>query len=124
MKIEIKGDPPSLKNSKQIFVNRRTGKPFITSSKNSKVWQASAIDQLRDQFKGLKVTEYPINIAFEFWFGSKRRKDLDNALSGCMDALVQAEVIEDDDVAHVDNISVSFGGYDKEDPRVIIYIDD
>lgn len=124
MRLEISGDPPSLKNSKQIFVNRKTGKPFITSSKNSKVWQASAIDQLRDQFKGLVVSGYPINIAVEFWFGSKRRKDLDNALSGVMDALVQAEVIVDDDVAHVDNISVSFAGYDKNEPKVIIYLDD
>lgn len=41
-----------------------------------------------------------------------------------MDALVQAEVLVDDDVEHVDNISVSFGGYDKEDPRVVIYLDD
>ena len=124
MKLIVSGEVPSLKNSKQIFINKRTNKPFITSSKTSKIWQASAIDQLRDQFKGLQVTDYPINIAFEFWFGSKRRKDLDNALSGCMDALVQAEVLVDDDVEHVDNISVSFGGYDKEDPRVVIYLDD
>jgi len=124
VKLIILGEVAALKNSKQIFINKRTNKPFITSSKNSKIWQASAIDQLRDQFKGLQVTDYPINIAFEFWFGSKRRKDLDNALSGCMDALVQAEVLVDDDVEHVDNISVSFGGYDKEDPRVVIYLDD
>ena len=124
MKLTIDGEVPALKNSKQIYVNRRTGKPFITSSKNSKVWQASAIDQLRDQFKGLVVKDYPINIAVEFWFGSRRRKDLDNALSGVMDALVQAGVIEDDDVAHVDNISISYGGYDKEKPKTIIYLDD
>ena len=124
MKLEISGDPPALKNSKQIFVNRRTGKPFITSSTRSKVWQASAIDQLRDQFKGLVVKDYPINVAMEFWFSTKRRKDLDNALSGVMDALVQAEVLLDDDVAHVDNISISFGGYSKDEPKVIIYLDD
>jgi Holliday junction resolvase RusA-like endonuclease len=124
MKLEISGDPPALKNSKQIYVNKRTGKPFITSSNRSKVWQASAIDQLRDQFKDLKVVDYPINVAVEFYFATKRRKDLDNALSGVMDALVHAGILEDDDVAHVDNISISFGGYDKENPRTIIYIDD
>lgn len=124
MKLEISGEVPALKNSKQIFINKRTGKPFITSSTRSKVWQASAIDQLRDQFQGLIVTDYPINIAIEFYFSTKRRKDLDNALSGVMDALVQAEVITDDDIAHVDNISISFGGYDKDNPRCIIYLDD
>jgi Holliday junction resolvase RusA-like endonuclease len=124
MKLEISGDPPALKNSKQIFVNKRTGKPFITSSDRSKVWQASAIDQLRDQFKDLKVVDYPINVAMEFYFGSKRRKDLDNACSGVMDAMVTAGIIEDDSVAYVDTISLQFGGYDKENPRVVIYLDD
>lgn len=124
MRLEITGDPPALKNSKQIFVNRRTGKPFITSSTRSKVWQASAIDQLRDQFKDLKVSGYPISVAMEFYFGSKRRKDLDNACSGVMDALVQAGILEDDDTMHVDNISLAFGGYDKENPRVLVFLDD
>lgn len=124
MRLVIAGDPPALKNSKQIYVNKRTGKPFITSSNRSKAWQASAIDQLKDQFKGYRVSGYPINIAVEVYFATKRRKDLDNALSGIMDALVHAEVIEDDDVAHVDTISLSFGGYDKEAPRVEIYLDD
>jgi len=124
MRLVIDGDVPSLKNSKQIFVNRRTGKPFITSSNNSKVWQASAENQLRDQFKGLKVSDYPINIAMTFYYGSKRRKDLDNSCNSVMDALVHAGIIEDDNIVYVDNISLSFGGYDKDNPRVEIFLDD
>jgi len=49
---------------------------------------------------------------------------LDNSVSAVLDALVHAGVIEDDNINFVDNISASFGGYDKEDPRVNIYIDD
>lgn len=124
MKLIIDGEVPSLKNQKQIYINKRTGKPFITSSKNSKVWQATAVDQLRDQFKGLKVVDYPINVAMEFYYSTKRSKDLDNSCFAVLDAMVHSGVIEDDDFKHVDNISISFGGFDKENPRVLIYIDD
>lgn len=124
MKLTVLGDVPSLKNSKQIFTNRTTGKPFITSSNNSKVWQAEAKRQLQEQFRGLSVTDYPINIAMTFYYGTKRRKDLDNSCSGVMDALVASGIIIDDDVAHIDTISLSFGGYDKLNPRVEIYLDD
>ena len=124
MRLEIKGNTPALKNAKQIFVNKRTGKPFITSSNLSKEWQASAKAQLREQFEGYKVTGYPISIAMEFFFKTKRAKDLDNAATSVLDALVHAGVIEDDNINYVDTLSISFGGYDKENPRVNIYIDE
>lgn len=124
MILTILGDVPSLKNQKQIFVNKRTGKPFITSSVRSKAWQATAEDQLRDQFKDLKVSGYPINIAMEFYYPTKRAKDIDNSVSAVLDAMVHAGVIEDDNINFVDSISASFSGYDKENPRVIIYLDD
>lgn len=124
MRLEIKGNTPALKNAKQIFVNRRTGKPFITSSNLSKEWQASAKQQLREQFEGYKISGYPISIAMEFYFKTKRAKDLDNAATSVLDAMVAAGVIEDDNINFVDNISISFGGFDKDDPKVIIYLDD
>lgn len=124
MHLVITGDVPALKNQKQIFVNRATGKPFITSSQRSKVWQADAKRQLIEQFKDFKVSGYPISIAMEFYYPTKRAKDLDNSASAVLDALVHAGVIEDDNINFVDNISLSFGGYDKENPRVDIFLDD
>lgn len=124
MRLVITGEVPSLKNSKQIFVNKRTGKPFITSSSNSKTWQAEAKRQLTEQFAGYQISGYPISIAITCYFGTKRRKDLDNVCGGVMDALVHAGILEDDDVSHVDNIDLSFGGYDKEAPRTEIFLDD
>lgn len=124
MRLEIKGNTPALKNAKQIFINKRTGKPFITSSSLSKEWQAEAKRQLTEQFAGYKVTDYPISVAMEFYFKTKRAKDLDNAATSVLDAMVHSGVIEDDNINYVDNISLSFGGYDKDDPRVIIYLDD
>lgn len=124
MRLVIYGDCPSLKNSKQIFVNKRTGKPFITSSQRSKVWQASAYQQLVDQFKGLQITDYPISIAMQFYFPTKRAKDLDNACSSVLDALVHANVIKDDNINYVDSIDLQFSGYDKNEPRVEVFLDD
>lgn len=124
MRLVITGDVPSLKNSKQIFVNKRTGKPFITSSNNSKVWQAEAKRQLTEQFAGYQISGYPISVAITCYFSTKRRKDLDNVCSGVMDSLVHAGILEDDDVSHVDNLDISFGGYDKEAPRTEIFLDD
>jgi len=124
MKLTISGDVPSLKNQKQIFINKRTGKPFITSSQRSKEWQAHANIELVKQFEGYKVSGYPISIAMEFYYGSKRAKDLDNSASAVLDALVHAGIIEDDNFNYIDNLSISYGGYDKENPRVIIFLDD
>jgi Holliday junction resolvase RusA-like endonuclease len=124
MKLTINGSTPALKNAKQIFINRRTGKPFITSSNLSKEWQSSAKQQLREQFEGYKITDYPISIAMEFYFKTKRAKDLDNAATSVLDAMVAAGVIEDDNINYVDSISISFSGYDKENPRCIIFLDD
>lgn len=124
MKLTIKGDVPSLKNSKQIYRNKRTGAPFITSSNNSKVWQRNAARQLTEQFEGYSVADYPISITLIFFYSTERRKDLDNSCSSVLDAMVAAKIIKDDDFKHIDTITLQYGGKDKADPRVEIYLDD
>lgn len=118
-RIVITGVVPSLKNNKQIFLNKRTGKPFITSSSASKVWTQSALWQLKGQ---KPVAGYPVTVALTFFFKGKHRKDLDNCTSSVMDVLVSAGIIADDDYTHVDNLEVSFGGIEKDNPRVEIII--
>jgi Holliday junction resolvase RusA-like endonuclease len=53
-----------------------------------------------------------------------RRHDLDNAASSVMDALTAAQIIEDDNVNFVDCLQLQYGGHDKINPRVEIYLDD
>jgi Holliday junction resolvase RusA-like endonuclease len=118
-KLTIKGSVPSLKNQKQIFVNKRTGKPFITSSQASKVWTEDALWQLKGQ---KPITEYPVTVAMTFYFKGKHSKDLDNCTTSVLDVLVTAGILEDDDCFHVDNLEISFGGIDKEDARVEVVI--
>ncbi len=124
MRLTITGNVPSQKNRKIISVNRATGKPFLRSADSVKVWQQSALIQLKQQFRGLQVTDYPININIVVYYDNKRRHDLDNALGTIMDALTAAEVIEDDDTSHIECIVIQFGGYDKTNPRVEVYLDE
>jgi len=120
-KLIVHGNVVSLKNSKQLFVNSRTGKHFITSSVASKQWVKDSLWQL----KGVKpVTDYPTGVTMVFYFKGKHRKDLDNVCSSVMDVLRDSGILVDDDYTHVDTINLQFGGIDKSDPRVEIYLDD
>lgn len=124
MKLVITGEVPSQKNAKTVGFNRTTGKPFIMSKKEVKAWKATAIQELQQQFKGYRVTDYPITVTVVFYYSRDSRKDLDNSLSGVCDALVQAGVIEDDDWKHVECYVVQFGGLDKNNPRAEVFLDE
>lgn len=124
MLVTITGNVPSQKNRKIISRNRATGRPFLRSAPAVKQWQEHAEGQLRKQWRGLSMTDYPITVTMVFYFDNLRRHDLDNALSTVMDALVAAEVIEDDSAKYVECITVQYGGHDKINPRVEVYFDE
>lgn len=124
MKLVIEGNVPSQKNGKEIAFNRATGKRFVRSNERVKAWQETAVQSLKNQFKGLLVTDYPIALSLVFYFDNKRRHDLDNAASGVMDALAKAGVITDDSVEYVSCLTLQYGGIEKDSPRVEIYLDD
>lgn len=123
MKLTITGNVPSQKNGKEIAM-RADGTRFVRSNDRVKAWQQSAIMELKQQFKGLVVTDYPIALSICFWFDNKRRHDLDNAAAGVMDALVKAEILTDDNVNYVECITLQYGGIDKINPRAEIYFDE
>jgi Holliday junction resolvase RusA-like endonuclease len=120
--LTIPGNVPSQKNGKMISFNRRTGQRFVRSNDRVLEWKAFAVKVLEDQFKGYMVTEYPLIVMLVFFFDNKRRHDLDNAAAGVMDALRDAGVIVDDNVNYVNVLSLHYGGLDKENPRVDIYL--
>jgi hypothetical protein len=47
------GHVPSFKNTKGIYRNKRTGKPFIATDPKKKAWMQSAIHNLESQLHGL-----------------------------------------------------------------------
>lgn len=122
MRLTIKGNVPSQKNGKRIVKNG--GRTMLISNQRVLDWKKMAILELKTQFRGMQVTEYPISITLVFWFDNRRRHDLDNAAAGVMDALSDADVIEDDNVNFVDCLTLQYGGIDKTNPRAEIYLDD
>jgi Holliday junction resolvase RusA-like endonuclease len=124
MKLTILGNTPSQKNNKQIFVNSKTGKPFITSNQRVKTWHKSAYAQLKEQWQGFEMTDYPITLTVIFYRDSIRKYDLDNAYSSVADALTLAGVIEDDNVNFVECVQLQHGGKDATNPRAEIYFDE
>jgi Holliday junction resolvase RusA-like endonuclease len=117
--ITLYGQVPSLKNNKQLFINKRTGKHFITSSKSSKDWTSEAINQLAFT---KPIKDYPILLHATFYCKDNRRRDLDNMLSTVLDALRHAGILEDDSWQFIPKIVVA-GLLDKENPRVELSFD-
>ena len=126
MLLTVTGNVKAKKNNKRIAY-RGTGykkTPFIMTEKTTNDYMQSAITQMREQFAGYKITDYPISISVVFYYQTRHRKDIDNSLSTIADCMVHAGVLEDDDVAHVNHWDIRFGGYDKENPRVEIHLQD
>lgn len=119
MRITITGQTPSQKNSKQIFTNRRTGKPFITSNNRVKDWQTSAAWQLKAA--GIAFTGH-VSISYIFHVKDNRRRDLDNMIATINDALVAAGVIQDDSWQKL-SINGATALYDKADPRAELFLE-
>lgn len=92
----ITGRIPSKKNSKQIFVNRKTGGRFITSSRAWKNFENGAIWELKSQFKKRNPYKGDLYIDYTFLMKGKGATDVDNLMSGVNDLLQKAGVIEDD----------------------------
>lgn len=126
MKLIVTGNVKAKKNNKRVaYKGRGANKvPFIMTDKDTSDYIKEAVSQLEDQFKGLKVTHYPVSVQMTFYYPNKHRKDIDNSASTILDCMKTAGIIVDDDCLHVDELYCSFGGYDKENPRVEIILVD
>lgn len=124
MKLVVYGNVKAKKNNKTMAVNRRTGKMFPMTDKATTEYIKSAIIQLKEQFTGCRISNYPILVQMIFYYPTKHRKDIDNSASTILDCMKTAGIIEDDDVLHVNELYLYFGGYDKENPRVEILLED
>jgi Holliday junction resolvase RusA-like endonuclease len=110
MKIIISGRIPSKKNSK-IMVCR--GKfPMLLPSQKYTEWHKDAVIQLKGKSiiksNKIKLTFYPPD---------KRPADLSNKTESIMDLLVDCGLIEDDNWYVISELTLIFGGTDKDYPR-------
>lgn len=110
--------PISKKNSQQILLNRRTGKPFIMPSKKYKEYEAAA----RWFLPKIPAITTAVNVKCLFYMPTHRKCDLTNMLEAVDDILVGASVLQDDNFTIVQSHDGSRVLYDKEHPRTEVYI--
>lgn len=120
--IFINGRIPSKKNQKQIFKNKKTGRNFITDSKNHKEWHRTNIWTLKSSWSGQPLKKCHIELVFIF--PDRRKADLTNKAESVLDLLVDAGIIEDDNFFVVQKVVLLSGGVDKENCGCKVLIDD
>ena len=119
MKFIIPLQPISKKNSQQIFINRKTGKPFIMPSQKYKDYEAAAAYFIP---KHIRINQ-PCNIKCLFYTRNRQKCDLTNFLEAIDDVLVKVGFLADDNYTIVQSHDGSRILHDKENPRTEIYID-
>lgn len=121
LKFTVPLAPISKKNSQRIMVNKQTGKPFISPSRQYKEYEAAAmwyIPRLRQPHP----INTPVNIKCLFYMPTRRKVDLTNLLEAIDDVMVKAGLIADDDYTIIQSHDGSRVFYDKDRPRTEVYI--
>ncbi len=112
-------NPRTKKNNQNIYVNKKTGKPFVSQNDRYKQYESAAglfMPKLKEP-----INE-PVNIRALYYRDSNRIVDL-NGLNQCLhDVLVKYKVIEDDNSRIVVSTDGSRALFDKECPRTEIEI--
>lgn len=91
---------------------------MLVSSKQYKDWHKQASMELTC----VDPCESISSVDIVFWGGNKRKFDLTNKAESVMDLLVDNGIITDDSWDYVPELSLKFLGIDKNNPRVIIYL--
>ena len=120
IKIKIPIEPITKKNSQRIFVNSKTGKPFIVPSERFKQYETDA-GFFVNRYSRLNINE-PVNVECHFYMKTRRRVDLTNLLEAIDDVLTGAGVFADDNYLIIAGHDFSRVHVDKENPRTEIYI--
>ena len=119
IKIVIPLQPISKKNSQQIFINRKTGNPFIMPSQKYKDYESAAAWFIP---KNIHINK-PVNVKCLFFMKNRQKCDLTNMLEAIDDVLVKCGLLADDNYTIVQSHDGSRIMHDKENPRTEIYID-
>jgi Holliday junction resolvase RusA-like endonuclease len=120
IKYTIKLPPVSKKNSQQILMNKKTGRPFIMPSRKFKEYEEQAAWFLKP--RPPRPIECALEVKCLFFMPTRRRVDLTNLLEAVDDILVKHEIIADDHSGIVVSHDGSRVLYDKDAPRTEIVI--
>jgi len=83
-------------------------------------------ENLVPRLKGFDRFTEPVSLTYIYYARSKRRLDISNPCSiidkfAC-DALVKAEILEDDSFKQIKEVVYKFGGVEKDNPRCELVI--
>lgn len=113
-------NPRTKKNSQQIVINKKTGRPFVMQSSKYKEYEQNCGYFLRKPNKPINT---PVNVKCVFYREKNILCDLTNLLAAICDILVYYRIIDDDNF----HIIVSHDGsrvyIDKGNPRTEITIE-
>ena len=112
--------PITKKNSQRIAKNRY-GQRFILPSQKYEQYEREAAWLLKPPAEPIDT---PVNVSMLFFMPTRRRCDLVNHEEACLDLLVKAGVLSDDNYNIVASMDGSRVLYDKECPRTEIKITD
>lgn len=113
----IKSSPHTKKNSQVIA--KHNGRTFVVQNKLYKKYEKECLNVIEPPEKPL---DEPVNVQMRFFMPTRRRVDLVNLQQACLDILVRAGVLEDDNFNIVYSMDGSRVFYDKENPRTEIEI--
>lgn len=122
MRILIKGEPRTKKNSQQIIQVVRGGKtvPGLIQSNQYRGYEEACLWQIPMECK--QIICMPVNVKCLYFMSTRRRVDLSNLLEATDDILVKARVLDDDKCSIIAGHDGSRVYYDKDNPRVEIEI--
>nr|DAT48896.1 MAG TPA: Endodeoxyribonuclease RusA [Caudoviricetes sp.] len=124
MKLTIYGNPVTKKNSQRILYKftkfgRKT--PFIAPSKAYVDYETDCLRQIKRPHSPISAR---VNVRCVYYMKTARRVDLANLIEATTDILVKAHVLEDDNSKIVAAHDGSRVDYDKQNPRVEIWIEE
>lgn len=113
----IKSPPHTKKNSQVIA--KHNGRTFVVQNKLYKKYEKECLNVIEPPEKPI---DEPVNVQMRFFMPTRRRVDLVNLQQACLDILVRAGVLEDDNFNIVYSMDGSRVFYDKENSRTEITI--
>jgi len=112
--------PRTKKNHQHIFVNKKTGRPFVSTSDAYKAYSKAALMVIPKEAR--QKIDYPVNIKALYYMDSRRIVDRPGLEQCLNDVLVAAGVLADDNSRIAATADGSRVLYDKEHPRTEITI--
>lgn len=120
MKLTLYGDPRTKKNSARILQGRG-GRRFVAPSAAFEDYQTSCLWQICTPPEPISAR---VNVRCVYYMATRRKVDLANLIEATCDILVTAGVLADDNSRIAAAHDGSRVDYDKQNPRVEIWIEE